>query len=75
MDAGVITLPAEFFCQERVVTGGDANSTIALDITGTGEDNMWIRFSVAKVDDAQVRKVCERLAESEKSFGWDLEAI
>jgi hypothetical protein len=75
MEAGVVTLPAEFFCQERMVARGDAGSLVATNIADPDENDMWIRFSVANVDDAQVQKVCERLAESEGSFGWKLVSI
>ncbi|KAJ8085607.1 hypothetical protein PM082_004425 [Marasmius tenuissimus] len=36
------------------------------------EDDRWVRFSVANVDDGKVKRVCERLAESEEAFGWEL---
>jgi aspartate/methionine/tyrosine aminotransferase len=73
MDAGVVTLPAEFFCRE-VVTRKNTGS-LAKNIAGPSENDMWIRFSVANVDDAKLRKVCERLAESETSLGWELESM
>jgi len=76
MEAGVVTLPAEFFCQESMVARGDVGSLVATEIDADpDEDDMWIRFSVANVDDTQVQKVCERLAESEESFGWKLVSI
>jgi hypothetical protein len=75
MEAGVVTLPAEFFCQERMAASGDAGSLVATEIVDPDENDMWIRFSVAYVDDTQVQKVCERLAESEESFGWKLVSI
>ncbi|KAH8091377.1 PLP-dependent transferase [Cristinia sonorae] len=34
----------------------------------------WVRFSVANVDDERVRLVCERLKESEETFGWEIES-
>jgi aspartate/methionine/tyrosine aminotransferase len=37
------------------------------------EPDRWIRFSVANVDDEKVLKVCERLAETENTFEWDVE--
>jgi len=37
------------------------------------EDDRWMRFSVANVDDENVRRVCERLGESENILGWTLE--
>ena len=75
MEAGVVTLPAEFFCQEKMVARGDAGSLVATEIVDPDKDDIWIRFSVANVDDAQIQKVCERLAESEESFGWKLVSI
>lgn len=60
-ECGVVTLPASFFGPGH---GGSAE----------GEMGRWIRFSVANVDDDKVRRVCERLAECEGVFGWELEA-
>ena len=37
------------------------------------KDDRWIRSSVANIDDAMVRRVHERLGESENIFGWTLE--
>ncbi|KAK7458791.1 hypothetical protein VKT23_009797 [Stygiomarasmius scandens] len=37
------------------------------------EEDRWVRFSVANVDDEKVKKVCERLKESEEIFGWDID--
>lgn len=59
-EIGVISLPAGFFTPGE---GGKA----------TGGMGKWIRFSVANVDDEKVKKVCERLAESETAFGWELD--
>ena len=64
-DAGVVTLPAEFFCKEKAM---------AVDSVSAGDDGMWLRFSVANVDDEKVRKVCERLSECETSLGWEVES-
>ena len=36
------------------------------------EDDRWVRFSVANVDDEKVKRVCERLKESEEAFDWEL---
>lgn len=56
--------PAVFFRQDKGErTGGGNNEGV----------DRWIRFSVANVDDDKVKKVCERLAECEASFGWSLE--
>ncbi|KAF9461939.1 PLP-dependent transferase [Collybia nuda] len=63
MEIGVITLPSTFFCEEE----GQAEAEIVWD------QGRWIRFSVANVDDEKVKKVCERLGESETAFGWVLE--
>lgn len=59
-EMGVITLPAGFFGPG---TDGSAAGTMS----------RWIRFSVANVDDDKVRKICERLGESESVFGWELD--
>lgn len=59
-EIGVITLPAGFFGP-----GTDGGAT--------GTMSRWIRFSVANVDDDKVRKICERLGESENVFGWELD--
>lgn len=53
-DMGVVALPGEFFREENEA----------------GEDDCWIRFSVANVDDEKVERVCERLKESESKLGW-----
>lgn len=59
-ESGVICLPAGFFGpgQEGRAEGGMGR---------------WIRFSVANVDDNKVKRVCERLKESESTWGWELE--
>ncbi|KAF8798690.1 PLP-dependent transferase [Phlegmacium glaucopus] len=57
-DMGVLVLPGSFF-------RGECSDNEGAD--------RWIRFSVANVDDGNVKKVCERLAECEKSFGWSME--
>lgn len=63
MESGIVTLPAGFF----------APRTPARQEVG-GDEERWIRFSVANVDDERVRKVCERLGEIEDEYGWDVEA-
>jgi aspartate/methionine/tyrosine aminotransferase len=63
-DMGVVVLPGSFFTPDK---GERASS-----VNDEGVDR-WIRFSVANVDDDKVKKVCERLAECEASFGWSLE--
>jgi aspartate/methionine/tyrosine aminotransferase len=59
-DLGVVTLPGEFF---RVEGGAGGDS----------DDDRWIRFSVANVDDEKVKNVCERLKESESQFRWKIQ--
>ncbi|KAH9919209.1 PLP-dependent transferase [Epithele typhae] len=58
-EAGVVTLPAGFFAPPA-----DEKE---------GEEGRWVRFSVANVDDRKVELVCERLAECETTFGWELD--
>ncbi|RDB24494.1 Aspartate aminotransferase [Hypsizygus marmoreus] len=61
VELGVVSLPSAFFCEEQP----------------EGEEiwdkKRWIRFSVANVDDEKVKKICERLEESERVFGWELD--
>lgn len=59
-DIGVISLPAGFFGPGEEGRAG-------------GQMKRWIRFSVANVDDEEVKRVCERLEESESVFGWELD--
>jgi aspartate/methionine/tyrosine aminotransferase len=66
-ELGVVSLPSAFFCEEESV-----------EVQAVGEQPLWdagkwIRFSVANVDDEKVKKVCERLEESEAVFGWELD--
>ncbi|KAH9849433.1 PLP-dependent transferase [Lenzites betulinus] len=60
-ETGVLSLPAGFFGPK-----GDEEGTV-------GDEDRWVRFSVANVDDERVVLVCERLAESENVFGWELD--
>lgn len=60
-EIGVVTLPAGFFGPK-----GEENATVM-------DEDRWVRFSVANVDNRKVELVCERLAESEKVFGWELD--
>ncbi|KAG6833254.1 hypothetical protein H0H93_013300, partial [Arthromyces matolae] len=62
MELGVVSLPSTFFC-EAGDDGGDSG----------WKKLKWIRFSVANVDNEKVKRVCERLAESEEVFGWEIE--
>lgn len=74
-DIGVVTLPAEFFCQAKEAPGDECKSGEQVNVVTPGDDEMWIRFSVANVDDEMVRKVCERLSECETSFDWEVEPL
>jgi len=62
VEAGVITLPAAFFSPK-----------LSIKQEVGGDEERWIRFSVANVDDERVRKVCERLGQIETEFGWEVE--
>lgn len=59
-EIGVVCLPAGFF------TPSDSG-------TAPGAMGKWIRFSVANVNNEKVEMVCQRLAESETAFNWELE--
>ena len=37
------------------------------------DEDRWVRFSVANVDDRKVELVCEWLRETKEAFGWDLD--
>ncbi|KIM38215.1 hypothetical protein M413DRAFT_447962 [Hebeloma cylindrosporum] len=73
-EIGVVTLPSTFYSEENrqsVDVGAPVvESEQAVEVE---EDDRWIRFSVANVDDEKVKKVCDRLGESENIFGWMLE--
>ena len=60
-EIGVVTLPAGFF-------GPRAEEDAVV-----REEDRWIRFSVANVDDTKVELVCQRLQESEAYFRWPLD--
>ncbi|KAI0629948.1 PLP-dependent transferase [Trametes polyzona] len=60
-EMGVLSLPAGFFGPK-----GDEEGTVM-------DEDRWVRFSVANVDDRKVELVCGRLAESEETFGWELD--
>ena len=60
-EMGVVSLPAGFFGPK-----GEENETVM-------DEDRWVRFSVANVDDRKVELVCERLVESEVVFGWALD--
>jgi len=80
-ELGVVTLPSIFFSQEarREIDANVDTNVLAVDwavleqAKEVEEDDRWIRFSVANVDDEKVKNVCERLSESESVFGWVLE--
>ncbi|EMD40082.1 hypothetical protein CERSUDRAFT_151007 [Gelatoporia subvermispora B] len=61
-EMGVVCLPAGFF-GPRMEEGGEG-----------GEEERWIRFSVANVDDEKVKRVCLRLREAERVFEWEVES-
>ncbi|KAF7977219.1 hypothetical protein HWV62_4491 [Athelia sp. TMB] len=59
-EVGVVTLPAEFFCQAKAKAGDDGvleHGQAGTEVVIPGDDDMWIRFSVANVDDEKVRKL------------------
>lgn len=60
-ELGVVLLPAGFFGPNQQAKADE-------------QPERWIRFSVANVDNDKVRLVCERLEESEKVFGWKVDA-
>ncbi|KDR86094.1 hypothetical protein GALMADRAFT_205282 [Galerina marginata CBS 339.88] len=78
-EVGVVTLPSAFFSQEEREEG--VEETESVDWSGVEgaagveveEDESWIRFSVANVDEDRVRRVCERLERLEAQFGWALD--
>ncbi|KAF8956476.1 pyridoxal phosphate-dependent transferase [Flammula alnicola] len=77
-EIGVVTLPAGFFSEEKrqdVDEELDLNWAKAESEVDVEEDERWIRFSVANVDDEKVVKVCERLGGCEGAFGWGFEGV
>ncbi|TFK46219.1 PLP-dependent transferase [Heliocybe sulcata] len=58
-EIGVICLPVAFFLDKE---GGELR-----------EEDRYVRFSVANVDDERITTVCERLREAEQAFGWELD--
>ena len=79
-ELGVVTLPSIFFSEEtrrRNDVNVDALAvvdwTLSEQVGEVEEDDRWIRFSVANVNDEKVTRVCERLGESENIFRWTLE--
>jgi aspartate/methionine/tyrosine aminotransferase len=67
-EVGVVTLPASFFSDARERgDGADGQEEESVE-----EEERWIRFSVANIPDEKVLKVCERLGECEKVFGWKM---
>ncbi|KAK7046137.1 hypothetical protein VNI00_007140 [Paramarasmius palmivorus] len=60
MEMGVVVLPGAFFKESKEQSAEDP-------------EDRWIRFSVANVDDEKVKRVCERLKESEGVFGWGID--
>lgn len=73
VEMGVVTLPAGFFGPgPRSPVEGEAERG-SLETLPVDEEERWVRFSVANVDDEKVELVCERLRESEERFGWSLD--
>lgn len=74
---GVVTLPATFFTAETREDDeleGESPDWKAVETNVKAEEEeRWIRFSVANVDDDKVKKICERLGNCESVFGWSLE--
>ncbi|EPQ51134.1 PLP-dependent transferase [Gloeophyllum trabeum ATCC 11539] len=62
-ERGVVCLPVAFFVAEQ---GGEGETEVR-------EEDRYVRFSVANVDDERIRTVCERLKEAEEVFGWELD--
>ncbi|KAF9554055.1 PLP-dependent transferase [Agrocybe pediades] len=78
---GVVTLPASFFMEEKpqgLVPGDSVEAEEESEDYWGGlereeevqEEERWIRFSVANVDDRKVELVCARLAKCVDEFGW-----
>lgn len=75
---GVVTLPASFFSKdtrEHAQDEGITNWTKVELATQVEEEERWIRFSVANVNDEKVGLVCKRLGVSEDLFGWKVEDL
>jgi len=62
-EIGVVTLPGSFFHESKSLTSDEH------DIESNG--GKWLRFSVANVNDEDVKRICERLKDSEAEFGWE----
>ncbi|KAF8167165.1 pyridoxal phosphate-dependent transferase [Crassisporium funariophilum] len=77
VEGGVLTLPASFFRAEKPEVKEDVWDWPTVERNGEPllEEDRWIRFSVANVDDEKVKRVCERLGECEEVFGWALEDL
>ncbi|KAF9473890.1 PLP-dependent transferase [Pholiota conissans] len=75
-EIGVVSLPSVFFSeetrQEEVEEAAVDWSKVELE-NDVDEEERWIRFSVANVDDEKVKKVCQRLGLCEDIFEWKLE--
>ncbi|KAF9055643.1 pyridoxal phosphate-dependent transferase [Panaeolus papilionaceus] len=84
-EVGVVCLPGTFFgpsSSSPLFSVSAANTSIGETqeewavcerSEDVDEDERWIRFSVANVDDARVRGVCERLRECVGEFGWEVD--
>ncbi|TFY62408.1 hypothetical protein EVG20_g6719 [Dentipellis fragilis] len=58
---GIVLLPAEFF------------GSSAAGVASEPDDDRWIRFAVANVDDDKIRMVCERLKDHLREAAWELD--
>lgn len=64
-ELGVVTLPASFFGLGGPSPESGEGSGVTASI---GDEDKWIRFSIANVNDESLEKVRERLLECEQSF-------
>ncbi|CAA7265050.1 unnamed protein product [Cyclocybe aegerita] len=75
-EVGVVTLPASFFTEDKRELGGetvvDGWDAVELE-RQVAEEERWVRFSVANVDDDKVKGVCERLKGCSELFKWKLD--
>ncbi|KAA1475608.1 PLP-dependent transferase [Dentipellis sp. KUC8613] len=61
---GIVLLPAEFFGYSANGVAGAASEP---------DDERWIRFAVANVDDDKIRMVCERLKSHLGEAAWEVD--
>ncbi|EIW74554.1 PLP-dependent transferase [Coniophora puteana RWD-64-598 SS2] len=70
-ECGVVSMPAAWFVPEADLEGTSGDKGRGQDEADkAGSWDRWIRFSVANVEDAQVRDACARLGEAEGRFEW-----